>query len=153
MPTSTQTGEIFPYETANKLPLHKDKPQLVNQRRKSTISLTELPPSPADSEPDATMSISPSAISKEQERITRPIDRGAPGDQAIFSKSKTPEQIQLARRKSQYYGDVFAYREPNSSARERICRESMVMADVRTNVIVSSLRMLIELCSSHVDPG
>tara|TARA_R110002060_G_scaffold69572_1_gene78170 strand:+ start:273 stop:566 length:294 start_codon:yes stop_codon:yes gene_type:complete len=82
---------------------------------------------------------SPSATTKEERRITRHIDRGAPGDQAIFSEGKTPERKELAKRKSQYYGDVFAYREPNSSARERVTKESMIVADVRTNVIVSIL--------------
>ena len=74
---------------------------------------------------------------REEQRITRGINRGAPGDQAIFSDAKTPEQKELAKRKSQYYGDAFAYREPNSSARERISRESMIMCDIKTNVIVS----------------
>jgi hypothetical protein len=80
---------------------------------------------------------SPSVLAMEEQRITRRIDRGAPGDQAIFSDAKAPEQKELAKRKSQYYGDVFAYREPNSSARERISRESMIICDIRTNVIVN----------------
>lgn len=66
----------------------------------------------------------------------RDIDRGAPGDLAIFSERKTPEQKEYARRKSQHYNDAFACRESNSSARERVARESIVMADVRTNVII-----------------
>lgn len=81
---------------------------------------------------------SPSATTREERRITRHIDRGAPGDQAIFSEGKTPERKELAKRKSQYYGNVFAYRESNTSARERVTKESMIVADVRTNVIVSS---------------
>jgi len=75
-------------------------------------------------------------MSSEEARIFRPIERGAPGDQAIFSEFKTPEQIELAKRRSQYYGDAFAARESNSSARERISKDSMIMADVKTNVII-----------------
>lgn len=75
-------------------------------------------------------------MTREERRITRNIERGAPGDQAIFSEGKTQEQKDLAKRKSQYYGDVFAHREPNNSARERVSRESPILADVRTNVIV-----------------
>lgn len=83
-------------------------------------------------------SLSPDALvlDREERRITRALDRGAPGDEAIFSKNKTPQQMELARRKSQYYNDVFAYREPNSSPRNRVSRESMVMTDIKTNVIV-----------------
>ena len=87
----------------------------------------------------STASPSPS-LSAETVRITRELDRGAPGDQAIFSERKTPEQKELARRRSQYYGDVFAYREPPNSPRELISKESMVLADVRTNVIVRLFR-------------
>lgn len=64
------------------------------------------------------------------------LDRGAPGDRLIDSDAKSPEQREFARRKSQFYGDAFAHRESISSARERISREAVVMAEVRTNVIV-----------------
>ncbi|KAE9378935.1 Tautomerase/MIF [Stipitochalara longipes BDJ] len=113
---------------------------------KHRASLIELPPSPAASDtamrqasPRGSPSItsSPSATTREEQRITRNIDRGTPGDQAIFSAAKTPEQKQLAKRKSQYYGDVFAARESNSSARERVLKETPILADVRTNVIIS----------------
>lgn len=77
-----------------------------------------------------------SSISREGRRITRDITRGSPGDQAIFSNTKTPEQKTLAKRKSQYYNEVFANREPIASARERVFKESPVVADLRTNVIV-----------------
>lgn len=73
----------------------------------------------------------------DEERLTRPIDRGAPGDAAIFSVGKTPERRELNRRKSAFYSDAFAQRESNNTARERVGRDSVVMAEVRTNVIVS----------------
>lgn len=139
MPTSTKPVNISPYEIANELPLPKNKPLLINQKRRSAVSLRELPPSPANSDLDASTMPPTSALSKDESRLFRPLERGAPGDQAIFSDSKTPEQKDLAKRKSQFYTEAFAQREPNSSARERISRESMVVADVRTNVIVSSL--------------
>ncbi|PVH82298.1 Tautomerase/MIF [Cadophora sp. DSE1049] len=117
-----------------------DETPLVNKRRNSNLGQIQLPPSPAESDiamREASPKGSPSATSREERRITRHIDRGAPGDQAIFSEGKTPERKELAKRKSQYYGDVFAYRESNSSARERVTKESMIVADVRTNVIVN----------------
>jgi hypothetical protein len=114
--------------------------RLVDRGKNPEVSHMQLPPSPAES--DITMrEASPrggaSATVNEERRITRHIDRGAPGDQAIFSDAKSPERKELARRKSQYYGDVFAAREPNASARERVTKEAPILADVRTNVIVS----------------
>ena len=112
---------------------------LVNQTRGGAVLPIHLPPSPADSD----MSIherpssSHSARTREETRLTRKLDRGAPGDQAIFSENKSPEQRQLARKRSQYYQETFAAQEPNSSARERVSRDSMVIAEIKTNVIVS----------------
>lgn len=42
----------------------------------------------------------------------------------------------LSRRKSQFYGEVFAYREPNVSARNRVHQFSVITVEVKTNVIV-----------------
>ncbi|CAL3964532.1 hypothetical protein PZA11_002464 [Diplocarpon coronariae] len=127
---------------------------LINKklRRQSYLAspspkIIQLPPSPAESENDAVMhetspraspsaTNSSSATTREERRITRHMDRGTPGDGPIFSDTAASERKDLAKRKSQYYGDVFAYREPKSSARERVTKESMVVADVRTNVIV-----------------
>jgi hypothetical protein len=119
----------------------QSSPEQPVDRSKNRVSLIQLPPSPADSDiamRHASPRGSPSATDSEERRITRNIDRGTPGDQAIFSDAKTPEQKELAKRKSQYYNDVFASREPNASARERVTKESPILADVRTNVIVSS---------------
>lgn len=150
MPGSIRTIDATSqrYDPVDSLPSSPEKEQTTTQN--STItSQIRLPPSPPaeDDLPDlpkmreaSPRSGSPatmSSISKEGRRITRDIVRGAPGDQAIFSNTKTPEQKALAKRRSQYFGEVFANREPIASARERIRRESPIMADVRTNVIVS----------------
>jgi len=127
------------YDPVDSLPSSPEKP-VDTERKRDIISQSNLPPSPADSDTamrETSPGESPSATVREERRITRHIDRGAPGDQSIFSDTKTPEQKALARKKSQFYGDVFASREPNTSARERVLKESIVMADVRTNVIVS----------------
>lgn len=112
-----------------------------------------LPPSPADSTMAAgsvhpvsrnhrysigVVQVGDAASDKDSSSGMRNIDRGAPGDRAIFSETKSPMQREVAKRKSQYYQDVFAQRESNTSARERVSRESIVMADVRTNVIVGT---------------
>ena len=133
---SIRTFDATPqrYDPVEELPFKAGKPLLVNHTLRSQVSLIQLPPSPADS--DSENMRAPTQPTAEERRLTRPIDRGAPGDAAIFSDKKTPEQKELAKRKSQYYGDVFANREPTMSARERVSRESMITADVRTNVIV-----------------
>ena len=146
MPGSVRTVDA----TSQRYDPEESLPSSPEQQRADPIkhraSLIELPPSPADSgttmrhaspRGDPSITSSPSATTREEQRITRNIDRGTPGDQAIFSDAKTPEQRELAKRKSQYYGEVFATRESNSSARERVLRESPILADVRTNVIVS----------------
>ncbi|KAH7361023.1 Tautomerase/MIF superfamily [Rhexocercosporidium sp. MPI-PUGE-AT-0058] len=135
MPGSVRTIDA----TSQRYESNEEFPPVSKRRSSNLGSQIRLPPSPAES--DTAMrgespGGSPSATIKEEHRITRHIDRGAPGDQAIFSEGKTPERKELAKRKSQYYGDVFAYRESNTSARERVTKESMIVADLRTNVIV-----------------
>jgi hypothetical protein len=141
MPGSIRTIDTTSqrYDPGEELESSPEQP-LVDRGKNRVVSHIKLPPSPADSDiamREASPRETPSATLKEERRITRPIDRGTPGDQAIFSDAKTPEQKELAKKKSQYYGDVFATREPNASARERVTKESPILADVRTNVIVS----------------
>ncbi|KAH0547936.1 hypothetical protein GP486_008323 [Trichoglossum hirsutum] len=69
--------------------------------------------------------------------ILRPMERGAPGDRALIAMVQRGDaEKQLSRKRSQFYGEVFAVREGGGSARERVAKDSMVMAEVRTNVIV-----------------
>ncbi len=66
--------------------------------------------------------------------------RGVPGDAALVAASnRSPEESLQASRKSSFYGEVFAYRESHTSIRDRIARESVVMAEVTTNVKVTIL--------------
>jgi hypothetical protein len=136
------------YESAEEVKLKPHKAKVVVQRRsfKDLVSQNHLPPSPADSDSADDQMPAASATTMGQRHITRDIARGSPGDQAIFSDAKSPEQRQLARQRSQYYDDRFAFRESISSARERVCRESMVMADIRTNVIAGGISLAYELC-------
>lgn len=106
---------------------------------KSIVELpVQLPPSPTDSLQmhHNRPSTSPSPIITESQRLTRDISRGTPGDIPISKMPKSPEQKQLAKKRGQYYCDAFAYREPVSSARERVSRDSMVVCELVTNVIV-----------------
>jgi len=80
-------------------------------------------------------------LEREERRLTRNVEPGTPGDPSIFSLGKALERKELTKKKSQYYDDAFAVRESNTSARERVHRESMVMVEVRTNVIVRPLKL------------
>lgn len=64
----------------------------------------------------------------------RGLDRALPGH-ATKKKSK-PE---LTKQRSNYFEDAFAVKEQVHPAKERVISESIVMADVKTNVIVSAM--------------
>lgn len=141
MPNFERLHDTDEYDLTEKA-ARPSKAQVLSYRKSKGALIdnnTILPPSPADS-----MTIENHVDSgpldqtdKERDRITNQIERGTPGDAAIFSDKKTPEQREAAKRKSQFYNDEFAYREPLTSAKERIVKESVVIADIRTNVIVS----------------
>ena len=83
----------------------------------------------------------------DEDQIARPLERGAPGDGALMAMvQRGPEETQQCRRKSSFYGEVFAYRESITSTRDRIARESVVMAEVTTNVIVRSICSSAAIC-------
>ena len=113
--------------------------------RKKDLPPQKFPPSPEDSDSgiamrEASPEGSPSATTREERRITRNIEWGTSGDHAI-SEPLTPQQRELARKKSQYYEQAFSVRPSSGSSRERVTKESLIYADVRTNVIVSSVHM------------
>ena len=70
-------------------------------------------------------------------QIVADIERGAPGDGTSAAVCKrNPEEILSAKRKNQYYGEVFSIRETPTSAKDRINKDALIMAEVKTNVIV-----------------
>lgn len=75
-------------------------------------------------------------------QIVTDLRRGAPGDPSQASIAKrTPEQVMASKQRNQFYGEVFSYREPAANARERVGQDSVVTAEVKTNVIVSGPRV------------
>jgi len=130
--TVDATSQRYYSDSDEDFPVQTGKPILYNIRPRSQLSIINLPPSPADS--DLNEMRVPDEPTAEESRLMRPIDRGAPGER--LREPSTPQQKEFARRKSQYYQEQFAYREPNTSAKERVAKDSMIMADVRTNVIV-----------------
>lgn len=65
--------------------------------------------------------------------ITREIERGAPGEHFLDGCAY---QRELGLQKQHSHNEAFASREPMFNARERIHKNSVIMAKVKTNVIV-----------------
>lgn len=55
-----------------------------------------------------------------------------------------------SRRRTQYYEERFAYRDATGSARERITKDSPIIAELRTNVIVKDEYTLVTDLSYHL---
>ena len=125
-----------PTPTANDFPTPAGQMFHVTKRDQGLVSPAKSSFSfPDEDEPHA-ISTPPDLM--EDRSIAREIDRGAPGDGAIISGTNgTPHQQDLRRKKSQFYTEVFSYREPNLSPKERIYKDSIITAEVRTNVIVN----------------
>ena len=70
--------------------------------------------------------------------IIRDMDRGTPGEGGSRAPSVNgyAEQKELGRKRSQYFADSLACREPVMNFRDRVHKDSVIMADVKTNVIV-----------------
>lgn len=126
--------------SASDFPIPQGQPFNVTKRDQGLVSPTQSSFSLLDEEsiPHAitTPMTSPEDASVEPLLSKDPV-RGAPGDGISTSmEHRSPGQKQLAKQKSQFYGEVFAYRESNTSPRDRVYKDSMVTAEVKTNVIV-----------------
>jgi len=137
---SDANSERYYSDSDDESHIQTGKSVLYNHKLRSQVSIInlsqqDLPPSPADSDHNEMRGTDES--SEEESRLMRPMDRGAPGER--LREPTTPQQKEFARKKSQYYQEQFAYRESNTSAKERLTKDSMIMADVRTNVIVRAV--------------
>jgi len=123
-----------PTPTANDFPTPAGQMYHVTKRDLGLVSPAQSSSFPDEEEPHA---ISTPRDIMEQRAKANHIDRGAPGDGAIIAATNGSSQQQdLRRKKSNFYTEVFAYREPNLTPKERIYKDSIVTAEVRTNVIV-----------------
>jgi hypothetical protein len=72
------------------------------------------------------------------DRHLRHISRGTTGDTVESSSlSQSWSRLHLSKKRSQYYCDSFAVREPLNTARERVIRDSMIVAEIKLNFCVS----------------
>ena len=125
-------ADAFPRRAGSVLKVSKRDAGFVSPT-KGTFSFEdaeELPPHAINSLPDLI----------DEKQIARHVSRGAPGDQSLMNMVKrnasTRDGEDASKRNTQYYTEVFAYREPNLSTREKIHKLSVITAEVKTNVIV-----------------
>lgn len=76
-------------------------------------------------------------------QIANQVVRAAPKEVAINDMVRREPgapngtgETEQTKQRSQFYGNAFAYRGPPSSIRDRVYGESMVTAELKTNVIV-----------------
>lgn len=55
----------------------------------------------------------------------------------VTSLENSWQRLHISKKRSQYYSDAFAYREPNNTARERVTKDFVIVAEVRMNCCVS----------------
>lgn len=141
MPSSLTSGSIspgssrVPTPTANDFPTPQGQIFTVTKRDRGLVSPVESSFSFRD-EDSPIHALSASDLIDDR-TMARPLVRGTPGDSALaLDADDDIQQTDVRRKKSQYYTEVFAYREPNLSPRERICKDSVITAEVKTNVIV-----------------
>jgi hypothetical protein len=84
--------------------------------------------------------------SKSQSSLIKEVTRGAPGDAALIAMvNRNADDVREQRRKNQFYSEVFAYREGMATPRERVGKDSVVSAAIKTNVIVSHSHLFTQL--------
>ncbi|OJD21322.1 hypothetical protein ACJ73_07338 [Blastomyces percursus] len=71
--------------------------------------------------------------------ITKELTRGTPTDgNPNWALSKSLSQLDIARRRSQYFNEVFTSREPYHTPRHRINQDSVVVVEIKTNVLLEN---------------
>ena len=140
-PAQSRTQSRSGSPTGNSFPRPAGSALKVGKRDNGLISPAQSAFSFHDDEDDVarSQSIDSSAVPNffDRKRIDREISRDTPGGGSTVKRNQSSrDEPDVGRRRSQFYTEVFAYREPNLSARERIYRNSVITAEVKTNVIV-----------------
>ncbi|EXJ61736.1 hypothetical protein A1O7_02165 [Cladophialophora yegresii CBS 114405] len=74
------------------------------------------------------------------------LTKGSQGLSDLASLEHSWSKLGLSKKKSQYYDNAFAYREPNNTAKERVAKDSVILAEVKLNCCVESEKeFLIDL--------
>ena len=144
MPSSIRSRSIsppsprVPTPTANDFPTPGGQTFTVPKRDQGLVSPAESAFSFFDEGSPHAMSTSD--LMEERARA-KTLERGTPGESTYASINPgNQNQSELRRNKSQYYTEVFSYREPNLSPRDRISKDSVITAEIKTNVIVRAYK-------------
>lgn len=73
----------------------------------------------------------------DRKNITRAIEWGAPGEKKELDATEGLTRTHKSKRRTQYYDGQFNERDTTGPARERITKDSPIVAELKTNVIVS----------------
>jgi len=131
-----------PTPTANDFPTPAGQVFTVRKRDQGLVSPAQSAfPFADDDSPIHAFSTPPTPPDSvdHQRAMTRPLNRGTPGEPGSWSSTAigNAEQQTLRRKRShQFYTEVFAYREPNCSPKDHVYKDSVVTCEVKTNVIV-----------------
>ncbi|KAL9004441.1 MAG: hypothetical protein Q9188_002740 [Gyalolechia gomerana] len=153
MPTPPRSGLASrdSFDANNAFPQQAGHPFSVPKRDNGLISPARSTFSFADEVEPVTIQTSLKADLIDEKSISGPYGRGSPGDAALMAMVKKDRaSTDLSRRKSQFYSEVFAYREPNVTARERVNRYSVITCEVKTNVIVKDEYTFLQDLSEHL---
>ena len=92
---------------------------------------------PPSSSSSISHSVSTPRNDLEKELMLQGIVRGVPGIcLPLSTPTRTPQERDIARKKSMHYQEIFTHREPNLAPKERVYKDSVITVEVKTNVIV-----------------
>ena len=112
-----------------------------SKRDNAIVSPTGSTFSSAEDEEPGTHAVKKAPDLIDEKQIARHLSRrSAPGDASLAAMVQRNQSVrgggEASKKNTQFYGEVFAYREPNLNTREKICKFSVITAEVKTNVIV-----------------
>ncbi|KAA6406589.1 MAG: hypothetical protein FRX48_09644 [Lasallia pustulata] len=140
--TLSPSPDQFPRPAGQSLSVSKRDNGIISPT-KPTFTFLDEDPADQDATPDSDLF--------DEKRITRHMKRDPPGTRSVMSLSnRSREEVESSERKSKFYGEVFAYREPHLSARDRISGDSIVTAELKTNVIIKDEYTLLTTLSTHL---
>ncbi|KAL2056477.1 hypothetical protein ABVK25_003501 [Lepraria finkii] len=147
---TTPTANDFPVPVGQNFTVRKRDKGLVSPSQSSSFSVIDddEPPVHAITTPHRIESRAPSRKASIDLGQKQSVD-GAAGYMCNDMCSIAPEN-EIRKKRSQFYNEVFAYREPNITPRDRIYKDSIVTVEVKTNVIVRDEYELLQDLSQHL---
>ncbi|PGH26455.1 hypothetical protein AJ80_01768 [Polytolypa hystricis UAMH7299] len=83
--------------------------------------------------------------------LTKELSRGTPTDGSVTaSLKKSPSQQEMAKKRSQYFDEVFASREPYNTPRHRVNQDSIVVVEIKTNIPIKDDFQVVSDIAFHL---